>query len=155
MTQLTDVEKDIIAENFAKNDDGFAWVQSHLYGGWNHYLDKWIEKSKEARLQRWEKSKKYIFNQIFEAKQVLTEVEERSLVTSYFEGIEGIDQDGVEGIFNYIEATVGTSYDGVSGTNPIQGLKNKNYSPIDGQSTMNDVTVGTMDIIKNGNYLVK
>lgn len=59
-------------------------------------------------------------------------------------GNEGTLEGDGEGLFDYVESRVGTSYENA-------GLVNKNFTP-NGYADMSAFSVHLMDILKNGNY---
>jgi hypothetical protein len=78
------------------------------------YKRDWVSKSKACRYNRWEEAKSAVlFNYIGldDAKQIVVELDTLSLISMYYSGIEGIDQDGIEGIFDYILATDGSTFE--------------------------------------------
>lgn len=107
-------------------------------------IEEWVRLSKECRHNRMEAAKVFIFECIIEAKQLLVDVNS-SLVPNYYEGIEGtLEDEGVEGLFDFLESRVGTSYEN-------NGLAETGYTLI-GSRQWTDVVDGVMDILKYGDY---
>jgi hypothetical protein len=59
-------------------------------------------------------------------------------------GQDGIETGSPEGVYDYIRATAGTSFE-------LTGLSTKAWVPVDG-TTLEDVVNDIMDILINGNY---
>jgi hypothetical protein len=70
-----------------------------------------------------------------------------SLFTAYlFQGVKGVnDSDAGEGLFDFIESTVGTSFE-------TAGLREQGYVMQNGDANMDNFINALMDILRNGNY---
>lgn len=138
-------EKLIIAQNFAcNNTDIFSQLpllsDREKYGNVFHIF------SVNCRRQRMNKCVSVIYNrlQISDANEIINDVKANSLYDNYIDfGREGTLEGDPEGIFDYIESRVGTSYEDT-------GLASKSFTPIEG--SLSDIVVKTIDILKNGNY---
>ena len=103
----------------------------------------WITKSKEARTARWEAAILIGFNLITDAKTALSDSIDGGLHIKYIEGIDSFANDGVDGVFDFIESTSGYA---------ATGLINTGYTPANPPQTMAQISVLLMDILRNGNY---
>lgn len=110
------------------------------------FLKAWAKASTTNRTERWEKSKSYIFKVLEEgdAKSMLGELTTGvDYVTRYYGGIEGtLEDQGVEGVYDYVDARLGTSF-------ALTGLRKKGFVPKDGL-TMDEVADRVLEILQTG-----
>ena len=145
LTDLSEIEKSIVIEYMACPTD---LIINELGTGleYKENVNLWIQRSKKARVQRWEELKFQVFNTLTEAKALLAEAEKDGLLALYIEGVEGVGPDGGSGLFDFIDATIGSNYES-------NGLRTRSYTPITGQS-MTQVCNLYMSIIQDGEYFL-
>ncbi len=141
MESLTQEELLIICEYIAVP---LSVCMTVLGEDFSDFLEDWIEKSKIARLSRWEAAKSYVFNSIVESNKLLKYIADSKLISLYHEGIESVSIDGEEGLFDLVESTAGSSFEN-------SGMLNGGYTTISG-GPLSDVVSGTMDILRGGVY---
>lgn len=140
-SNLSEEEKKIAVKNFVvgKNDRDTVYTLAEQieYGKIFH------KKSTEAREQRFFKGIVELYNRLtYEQIQILVE-ETQHLVFKYINyGIEGTDVGDVEGLWDYIQAKTGTSFE-------TTGLPTKNWTPIG--CTMQELVQKLMNILLYGN----
>jgi len=83
------------------------------------------------------------FNLILDAKTALSDSIDAGLHIKYIEGIDAFANDGVDGVFDFIEST---------STYAATGLINTGYTPMTPPQTMAQISVLLMDVLRNGNY---
>ena len=140
---LTDAEKDIVCSYVLVDLDT---MKAQLGDKYEHSLSEWDRKSKICRVNRYEKAKTYLYQalELADAKSILVELTTgQDLATRYAGGIEGtLEDEGAEGLFDYIESRSGTSYENT-------GLSSKSFTPKDGL-TMEAVSSVVMNILNTG-----
>lgn len=118
-------------------------IQAMFPDTYNEILINWDNLSTDCRKRRWDLLKNYLFNGLDEAKEVISDIEKDGLRHSYIQGIEGSLEDaGIEGLFDYVEARVGTTYEST-------GLAASGYSPNNGQN-ITDFSNSCMNILTTG-----
>ena len=99
-----------------------------------------------ARQLRLARATMEVYNRLepMEAQEIINDMESANLSYTYIQfGKEGLEAGDAEGIFDYIQGTVSSSYSG-------SGMVDKDFTP-EGM-TMQQLTTQSMDILKNGNY---
>lgn len=146
LENLSQSERDIMINLVAAPIEIIEQISGELF---ERIVEEWDKNSSSSRSKRWSKAKMYVFRKLSQqdAKSVLVEVTMNGdLVTRYLGGIEGTEEDnGEEGIFDYILAKEGTSFEG-------NGLKSKNFVPKENGTTIEDVCTGIINILKEGVY---
>lgn len=113
-------------------------------------INAWDKKSTESRQIRYDETRSFIANNVFESKEILYEIiSQFNLVNLYIQGIEGTFEDDQEGLFDYVDGRSGTKFQKMSLT---PGLRHKSLTTTSGISS-DDVADKCMDILKNGNYI--
>ncbi len=133
----------ILAGQFMAPDPATIATADVLGSEYDSYKIDWIAKSKECRIARWDAATLIGFNTITDAKIALSDSINDGLHIKYIEGIDSFANDGVPGIFDFIEST--SAY--LAG-----GLINNGYTPLTPPQTMAQISVLLMDILRNGNY---
>ena len=142
MAQLTSDETRYCAEVFAIP---FTNIATELGDELEYYTEDWIARSSVARKIRWGKAKIKAFGCYTEqdCKHELKKIENDSLGTAYFEGIEGTIEDNEEGIFDFIYSRTGTSY-------VTTGWKAQDYTTVVPGLSNEDAINSIMNILENG-----
>lgn len=133
----------ILAGEFMAPDPATIATAGVLGSEFDAYKIDWITKSKEARLMRWDAATLLGFGLITDAKTALSDSIDNGLHIKYIEGIDSFANDGVDGVFDFIEST---------STYVATGLINTGYTPSNPPQTMAQISVLLMDILRNGNY---
>lgn len=133
----------ILAGQFMAPDPTTIATSDVLGSEFDAYKIEWITKSKEARLARWDAAILVGFNLITDAKTALSDSIDGGLHIKYIEGIDSFANDGVDGVFDFIESTSGYA---------ATGIINNGYTPSNPPQTMAQISVLLMDILRNGNY---
>jgi len=133
----------ILAGQFMAPDPATIKTSDVLGSEFDTYKIDWITKSKQARTLRWNAAILIGFNLISDAKIALSDSIDDGLHVKYIEGIDSFANDGVDGVFDFIESTSGYS---------SSGLINNGYTPLNSPQTMTEISVLLMDILRNGNY---
>lgn len=139
---LSDADK-YTTSSYMLPDPFISASNGHLGADFPRYLSEWVSEGKSCREKRWEHAKLRAFMLIVEAKEVLNTVLFDNLHDKYIEGLESFAEDGVTGLFDYVEG---------SGDYSGGGLQNSSFTPINQGDTMGDVVISLMDILRNGNY---
>jgi hypothetical protein len=109
---LTDKEKDIVCKYVCCPK---SLIFNRFPDKINELLKNWDDESTKARKYRYEiLVRNTLFNYLTEKKALmcLRTVSENGLLLSYFGGLEGsLEDDGVEGLFDYILSREGTAYE--------------------------------------------
>lgn len=133
----------ILAGEFMAPDPATIKTSDVLGSEFDTYKIDWITKSKQARTLRWNAAILIGFNLITDAKTALSDSIDGGLHIKYIEGIDSFANDGVDGVFDFIEST---------STYAATGLINTGYTPSNPPQTMAQISVLLMDILRNGNY---
>jgi len=133
----------ILAGQFMAPDPATIKTSDVLGSEFDAYKIDWITKSKEARTARWNAAILIGFSLITDAKVALSDSIDGGLHIKYIEGIDSFANDGVDGVFDFIEST---------STYAATGLINTGYTPSTPPQTMAQISVLLMDILRNGNY---
>lgn len=141
---LRDKEKDICSRLFistkSERDQIFSLsVQKELGLIWH-------KNSVDCRMDRYNYVVVEIFTELssLESVEVMNDIVTNFLAEKYvYYGLEGTLENNKEGLFDYLEARVGTSYENT-------GLASKGFIPR--SMTLNRLVLIIMYILKNGNY---
>jgi len=136
-------EDKILAGQFMAPDPGTIKTSDVLGSEFDAYKKDWIIKSRDARIVRWDAATLLGFDLITDAKTALSDSIDAGLHIKYIEGIDSFANDGVDGVFDFIEST---------STYVATGLINNGYTPANPPQTMAQISVLLMDILRNGNY---
>lgn len=109
----------------------------------NNIFINWSLESKKARIKRFEIAKMYVFRNIVEGKQLMIFLNNSDFVANYYEGIEGSEEDGVDGLFDWILSRENSQYE-------FTGMRNSNYTLIN--TSWQNLEQQLMQILKYGNY---
>jgi len=140
---ITAEEKTLAAQYFAIPE---AEIINELGTDYDKHAKKWIKKSRIARDSRFNEAFFVAFNAYGEAvgKTELKEIEKHVLDTAYIRGLESQSDDGVDALFDYIEARTGTEFENT-------GWKANGHTPVNGQ-TNDEAIQSIMDVLKGGKY---
>lgn len=142
LSGLNDDEKLVSAQWMCPSPED-SQVQTLLSSDYNIYLEKWIEGGKSSRELRWSACKKAAFSLVVESFSALNSILDDNLHEKYLEGIESLNEDGFDGLIDWISSTNGYT---------SSGLINGGYTPIDTNNTMQDISNILLNIVQNGNY---
>lgn len=109
--------------------------------------NRWDISSKTARSIRFSKAKAQLLSRLGKSHgfTVLSDLKADNAIDDYVEnGRDGIETGSPEGLWDYIQSTVGTSWEHT-------GLSTKGWTPLDG-STLSNVVTTVMNILRDGNY---
>jgi len=140
---LLSSEDQILAGEFMAPDPSTIEDSDVLGSEFQTFKIDWIAKSKEARMARWDAAILIGFNLITDAKTALSDTIDGGLHIKYIEGIDAFANDGVDGVFDFVEST---------STYSSAGLISGGYTPLNPPQTMTQISVLIMDILRNGNY---
>lgn len=106
-------------------------------------FDKHATASRNSRQQV---ARIYAFSNlpISDCLQLVSEIVENNTLIKYMGGIENLETDGIEGYYDYIQSTPGTSFE-------LTGLAAKNLTILSGITKEQFIT-GLMSILKDGYY---
>lgn len=143
---LTDVEKKIASKWFVipQNMRNLVHTMSEQVKNGKSFHNN----SVEARTKRADAGVSAMYNYLstFDAFQVVDDVVNTyGLMDKYINyGREGVTEDNLDGIFDYLHSRSGSMYEN-------SGLLNKNITPVG--ITLQQLADTAMDIFKNGNYI--
>ena len=143
-TNLTQLEKQIAVKYFVvskqRRDQRYTMKEQIILGL------VWHKESVKARQIRFDYAAMEIWNRLTrtEARTIVNQIEADALSNKYIQfGTEGIQKGDPEGLFDYIESSVGTSYENA-------GLLQTRYTPVG--MTLVELSVRLIDILEHGNY---